>query len=238
MKRLLVIFCCALVANAASQAHAQHSDVEFGYSGGMIDIEFGPEGRVFEGEFVVGGLFDRTTDDPGWGSEVADGKGIGPGELIGYNVLENLFYWDGTAETTTSAFVTFDHFPAVPNNVVSQTGITSPNASFSGSLLNVIDQAAPTGDFHQHVDWTLSAGSPTGAYGVLLELESNNAGIANSQNFGIVWNFGLSDVQFEAGVDHFVTTRNLATAAIPEPSSATMLLAIGASALFARRRRA
>ncbi len=237
MKRILFLVCCMVATSMAPVAHAQHSDVEFGYDGGMIDIEFGAEGRIFEGDFVVGGLFDRTTDDPGWASELSEGLGIGAGDLVGYNVLENLFYWDGTAEAATTASITFDHFPAIADNVVSQSGSTSANVSFTGTLTNVIDQADGAGEFHQHIDWSLSAGSPTGAYGVLLDLETDAAGIANSESFGVIWNFGLNDTQFEAGVDHFVTTRNLSISAVPEPGSAMLLLAGGASAMLLRRRR-
>lgn len=240
MKQSVFLMGLAIAALCTSGAYAQHSDVEFGYTGGAIEIEFGAEGRMFESDFPTSGASENFSAEPGFGSEPPE-FGINPNDLIGYNVLENLFYWDGTTElsASTPASITIEHgLPGVPDNIVSNTGRTSATMNLNvGSLTNVIGQANASGVFHTHLDFTLDAAAPNGAYGLVFELGTSAAGIANSETFGIIFNHGLNDAQFEAGADHFATTRGFA--AVPEPSSLAMLACVGgASCLFRRRRKA
>ena len=62
-----------------------------------------------------------------------------------------------------------------------------------------------------------------------MELTTDEAGIANSDPFYIVFNFGLDEEIFEGAVEAFAGT-------VPEPTAA-MLLAVGASFFAAARRR-
>lgn len=236
----MFLFGIALAILCSSKLHAQHSDIEFGYTGGSIEIEFGSEGRIFESEFPTSGASENFSAEPGFGSEPPE-FGINPNDLIGYNVLENLFYWDGTTELSagTPASITIEHgLPGVPDNIVSNVGRTSATMNLNvGSLTNAIGQANASGIFHTHLDFTLDAAAPDGAYGLVFELGTSAAGIGNSETFGIIFNHGLNDTQFEAGVDHFVSTRGFN--AVPEPSSLAMLACVsGATCLFRRRRRA
>jgi len=241
MRHLKAFSLLMLAVLWAAPVRAQHSDVEFGYSGGQIEIEnTGPEGRVFEGDIPTSGLFMNTTDDPGFGSEISEGLGINPNNIIGYNVLQNLFFWNGTAEQTPTASLTIE-------NAVGPDTVVNATSGFQGvsfaSLLNLIGQADTAGDFHSHVDFTLSSGAPLGAYGLLWSLASDDpSGIADSDPFGILFNYGLDEEEFEAGVEYFVETRGLQanTTPIPEPSSWLVFAITGVGLLAGRslRRRA
>lgn len=183
-------FLAALVAVGlgVAEAQAQHSDIEFGYDSGMIEIEPGHDGLVFESDMPTSGLFEGFTGDPGFGSEVIEGLGIGANDVISYNLLDNLFFWSEATEgfedpgTTT---ITIDNAVGADTLVSASSGMIIPGG--------VIGQASGTGDFHSHVDFQLSSGAPIGAYGLLLELESDDSGIANSDPFFIVFNFGLDE---------------------------------------------
>jgi len=233
-KSFLRVLVCTLPLLLTAQTQAQHSDIEFGYAGGKIEIGFGAEGRIFEADIPLDGLTPRFTTDPGFAADEPDeGFILNPGDIIGYNIHDRLFYWDGVSEVTADPAWTIRIDDVVGNFIVSNTS----TASFSGfsPLSQIIGQANSTGEFHTHLDFTLSNDAPIGAYGLLMSLSTNAAGIADSQIFGIMYNFGLEEAAFEAGVDHFVTTRGLSV--VPEPGAAALLLTGLGSVLLRRQRR-
>ncbi len=230
----LRVLVCALPLLLTAQAQAQHSDVEFGYLDGKIEIGFGAEGRIFEADIPLDGLTPRFTTNPGFAAdEPAEGFILNPSDIIGYNIHDRLFYWDGISEVASDPAWTIQIDDVVGNFIVSNTSAESFSSFAPNS--QIIGQAGPTGEFHTHLDFTLSGTAPTGAYGLLMSLSTNAAGIANSQTFGIMFNFGLDDAAFEAGVDHFVTTRGLSV--VPEPGAAALLLTGLGSVLLRRQRR-
>lgn len=224
----------AIAIAITGSTFAQHSDIEFGIAGGKIDIEFGAEGQVFESEFGTVGLTEQFTDDPGFGSEVAEGLGgWTPGTIIDYNILGPLEYHDGTS------------FAAVPSGVSiligdNPTGGLTVDASTVGPVsgTGIIGDADGLGDVHTHIDFTLQPGQadvgdnpPAGAYALLMELTTDEAGIANSDPFYIVFNWGLPDggVAFEGAVEAFASQ-------VPEPTSLA-IVGIGSMLVLSRRRR-
>ena len=229
MKRYIVysIFCLIFFVGDIYGQHGHsdhgHSDIEFAYQNGMVDIEFGPEGRVFEGEFPTSGTDLQFTTEPGFASETSEGMGIGSGDQIVYNVLDSLLFWNGSsiAAPTAGTQIRIGNIPpTVPDTVVSGTSGSQPG-SFSPAA-NRVGAADGTGDFHADLDWFLepNTGNPgTGAYAVKLNLSTSAAGIANSDDFFIVYNFGLGDTEFEEGVEAFA-------ALVPEPSS-MMIVGVG-----------
>ena len=206
-------------------AIAQHSDVEFEYHDGKIDIHFGPEGQVFEGDMPTdpNNPLNGFTNEPGFASETSEGLGIGPNDLISYNVLGPLLYHDGTSFMPTAESIFGDDQP--------MAGVVEINAGTTAAdgLGGLIGQADGSGDFHVDLGWLLSSGAANGAYGVLLDLETDALGISNSDPFYIAFNFGLNETTFEGAVGDFA-------AIVPAPSSLAVAV-VGGLLLLIRRRR-
>lgn len=199
------------VGLSAGAQEAPHSDIEFQYLHGAIQVEEGDEGFVFEGEFGEG-AFANEASEPGIASELEEGMGIHPGNTIAFNVLNSLYYWDGNhfalpGETS----LTISGVGGSADTVISATsGIQ--RSSFA-TPANLLGQADAEGSFHVDPKFTISDGAPAGGYGLLLSLSTDDdAAIADSAPFGVMLNFGLEEAAFEAGVEAF-------GAIVPEPSS-------------------
>lgn len=234
-------FCATFVVVGlfVTNAQAQHSDVEFGYEAGKVEIEPGHDGLVFESDFPSSGLFERYSTNPGFGSEIVEGLGIGAGDIMSYNILDNLYFWSLATEdfdSPGSATIEIDNAVG-PNTLVGgTTGMLIPAGT--------IGQADGGGDFHSHVGFTLSAGAPLGAYGLLMEMETNATGIAKSDPFFIVFNYGLDEDGTNPSVPDFedaILAFSNELQAVPEPSSITLatigLALLGCGVLRRKARR-
>ena len=229
LSRFLLGLACGLVLLTGS-LQAQHAgDLEFEYVGGQISIVNGEQGfedgtKIFEAEMGFGGLFDGFTDEPGFISEGPD-HGIGPNDIINYNVLQSRFgfflnYWNpttGLVETTSSTLdVTLD-------------GIATQTISSLIGGGGVLGQADGIGDFHSHLDFQLSNGSAVGAYALLVELSTNRSGVSKSDPFYIVFGYGIDETQHGDAVAKF--------AGVPEPGAIGLLTAGALAGLVRLRRR-
>lgn len=225
---VLMVFSGAVSALAEDE-HA-HNDVEFEYRAGKIAIEFGGEGRVFEGEFPVDGEMEQASENPGFGSELAEGLGVSPLDIIDYNVLGPLVYHNGTnfAPVPGGASILIEDNPVNAGSLAVTSSTTGP---ISGP--GAIAQADLNGEVHTHLEFFLepaSLGVPEyGAYGFLMQLTTDRPGVAPSAPFYLVFNFGLEEQVFEGAVESFA-------AQIPEPST-LVIGALGMLGVAIRKRR-
>jgi hypothetical protein len=257
MKLRLFLSITAIIC-LSSNLHAQHNDMIFGYDDpnnptdfllspltstttgdGIILIPTNMEEDIFvDGEF--------SGDQPGFSTE-APGQGliVNPGNSILLGALdasENSsfgvgyvnFYNPATDELEPSGRIAFkDNTIGTPDLVLDGDLIES------GVNSQFISQASSTGFVHSHIRWDLldDATAPLGAYGILVELQSNFAGTSldefelTSEPFWIILNNGIELEEFEE-----FAVRAFETAAIPEPGTFG-LLAAGMAGVLLRRRR-
>ncbi|HMP79218.1 MAG TPA: hypothetical protein PKD54_07180 [Pirellulaceae bacterium] len=225
--KFLMVAGLAMLLLPATDARAQHAgDVEFAYESGEIVIENGERGRLdariyFAGTFGVGGPLDRYTDDPGFESH----DPIGAGDRIDFEVLLSRFGTFLTVFDPLSNSVLGAH--PYPLNVYK--GASSVNVTAASGGIGLVGFARGSGMFHEHINFQLSGSAPAGAYGLLMRLKTDAAGIADSEPFWLIFNYDLSPGVFEQGVR--------AITGIPEPSGLALLGLFGAAGLARYRRR-
>jgi hypothetical protein len=227
---------------SAEDPHEGHSDIEFVRRNGRLEVLPTAEGFVFEGEFPLDGVDRQFTSEPGFGSELEEGLGIGAGAQVFYDVLEPLRFWkDGfqpVPEGVQIRIINQPPSPVVPDAVVTVT---------SGVTLGSVDPprqrvgaAEESGDFHADLQFLLEpnlnpAAIPEawfGAYGLKLSLMTDEVGVERSAPFYLVFNLGLEEESFEAGVAAYASQ-------VPEPASAVLTAAGGlACLLWSRGRKA
>lgn len=231
------------VAGLTLAAEAQHSDVEvFNDNGNLVTVG----GPLFEGEFGDVAAIPFATINPGFASEPDEAAEDGfltipEDEQISFNVVKELFYWDGTQvlDVPTDHFLRIQQgsLASVIRDVDGTTGFQSGFVFGEEGESIGSDDVAESGGFHSHLTFELlkngtsgpEAGDVSGAYGVVLELDGSTLG--KSDPFGVLFNFGLGEEspQFEAAGDFFA-------AVIPEPTSLA-IAGIGGLVLLSRRRR-
>ena len=209
------------VFQSPQNAHAQHSDIELEFHDGQIEVEFGPEGAVFEGEIETGGLTPNETSEPGFETH----EPVGAGNLVGFNVHGPLLRWDGTQFVSPGA--------AVVNITDNLSNVTSVDASTTLELASFTlpgDKLLGEDDFHFDPTYEIVGGTPGNAYGIVLSLSTNASGIADSAKFGLLFNYGSMDENlFEAGVEALA-------ARVPEPAALLLLPLAGLTTLRVRKK--
>ncbi len=137
--------------------------------------------RVFESEF---GALDFT-DEPGFDS---DSGVFPPLSQIGFSIRRALRLWNGSA------------FPADPTGIPAER-IRIRKSGFGDVLTPTTDTLTPgfaidvssSGEFHQHLGYTLQSPNAPGIYLLELELWSSAPAILTSDPFWIVFNNDLSE---------------------------------------------
>lgn len=247
---LILFLLISILGNAAfaQEDEEDHGDIEIGYSGGAIIFEadhFTNEGiALFESEFDIS-FGDTQTDEPGFDTIA--------GNVIPDNHQVFLRILDANADSATDIGEGYLNFFDPDDNLIHSSGdlrIFRETASpvdplfltdgdyDMGSLTQLVD-VADEGEIHGHVVFDLLNDSEDeeGAFGMLFQLESYFDGFDGSapdlvsDKFWIVVNNGMIEEDFE--------TRALPAfgiAAVPEPTSAVLLLA-GIAGLGMKRRR-
>lgn len=209
-----VMAACVLVSSGQLACAQGHFDVQFSYVQGKIDVAppTGATDLVFESNFPTFGIEQQFATLPGLASEAAAGLGIGAGDQIFYDVLDDLLYWDGTDLTTPPENYLIrvsNNPPSVPDTIIDED--SGQQLGSEDPLQNRIGAADDIGDFHVDLQWRLEPNpfpqpSPPedfGAYGVKLRLSTSAAGIAKSAPLIFAFNFGLNNTGFEQAVEAF-----------------------------------
>jgi hypothetical protein len=252
-----IFFSTVVLVMISSNLFAQHehSDVEFGYDNlsnpTSIDIEafdFTSDGFMyFESEMEELDPFNPgnfSSDEPGFATNDAEGLLVNEDDQIWLQALD--------ASTLSSFGVGYVNYynPGTDTlEAFGRIGIKDNSASVNDLILNgasvesgdnpqFIGLGDAAGDVHDHViaDLLDDSTSPLGAYGIMFQLQSDfdvadGTMDVNSDPFWIVWNHGMSESDFET-----LALPKYGVSAVPEPGSLG-LFAVGATALFMRRRR-
>ena len=150
--------------------------------------------------------------------------------FLAFEVQNTLSYWDGSswsASTPGSEALTIADVLGTSTTTVTDYSITNP--------IGLVDQADAEGGVHSHLDFEINLAAASGAY--LLELALvgfsdqalTNLIVPASDSFFIVFNYGMDEEIFEAGVDA------LGVSEVPLPA-AWLFLASGLGTLALGRR--
>lgn len=151
-------------------------------------------------------IFKSTLDlIPGFGSEteypgitvLSSASNVPVGTKFSFNVIDNLFYWDGSKLASTAATLSFE------NALADSVAVTK----------NTIREASPTfgiyngsAGWHEHGYYTLSLGAPAGVYGLVVSFTA--PGVGGSAPVLLAFNQGVGDsAAFQKGVDAIAATQ-------------------------------
>lgn len=144
-------------------------------------------------DFIPG--FGYETDMPGI-SIASSASNISSGKQISFNVVDNLFYYDGTSIVPTAATLT------VENALGQSVAVTHDTIFENGPLLGTYNGS--TG-WHEHGYFTLDLSAPVGAYGLVVTFTA--PGLAYSEAVLLMFNRGLSTPQFNSAVSAVAATQ-------------------------------
>lgn len=255
VKNAVITMAVTLMSIGVCQA--QHQDVEFGYDNTSNPMAFDIEGSTFTFDGLL--IFEADMEEfdpfnpgnfgsaePGFATNAAEGLLINSGDRISLRVLN---------ATTHSAFgVGFVNYYNPGTNsleaLASRRMLAEQNSgSFDDLVINglgfemgdnpiFLAAGSASGDIHDHIFFDLldDATAPFGAYGLLVQLESdfqsNGFGVTDLEStpFWMIWNHGMDENDFD-------TLALPKFGAVPEPSGLLLLgsLVLGAVGMHRRR---
>ena len=231
MKFRLLALVTAMIC-LSSNLFAQHNDVEFGYDDVANPSEFILAPLDFD-IFTQDGILlvktnmeirdpfmpnDFSGDQPGFATNrgLTPPLQVNPGDFIMINVL------DATAHSAFGVgFVNFynpttDSLEASGRLALEDNTLSTPDLVMNGTSIEsgvtpqFIGVANSSGDVHDHVVFDLldDSTAPMGAYGVLVQLQSDFAPIdgnmdLSSDPFWVVFNHGLTTSEFDQALEKF-----------------------------------
>ena len=192
-------------------------------------------------------------DDPGFNTELFEGEfaattGFTPGSFVGISVQAALKHWDATGTPDFQPVTNGESFLLDNFGVSRQVGAAFDPTDF---YVFEVEGAPDTGAFHGHLV-SIMEDSSLGMLGIyLVEVivingdltnaadgtGTRNSALAPSQSIFFLYNFEMSEDDFEAAVDAFAATLNgtQPNGDVPEPATA-MLALLALPALAGRRR--
>ncbi|MBX3358453.1 MAG: hypothetical protein KF745_08495 [Phycisphaeraceae bacterium] len=150
-----------------------------------------PERRVFPAE--LGDLGENSTNEPGFDSEVGV---FAPGSSLGFRLRGPLRRWNGADFNAAGAeqiAVTLSLFP--PLGPVFTP--TIPGEIVTGFTVQVL----AAGDWHHHLEYTLTAPAEPGIYLLELSMFSTDPAVAESRPLWLVINKQRPEAEHEAATD-------------------------------------
>jgi hypothetical protein len=138
---------------------------------------------------------DHETEYPGI-SVASSASKVPNGTALSFNVIDNLFYWDGSKLAPTSATLTFE------NALSKSVSVTQNTIYENGPLFGTYNG---TTGWHEHGYYMLNIAAPVGAYGLVVSFAAS--GLSSSDPVLLVFNRGLNSVQFDAGVKAIAATQ-------------------------------
>ncbi len=256
--RLRLVLSLMALTLMSSNLRAQHNDVEFGYDdlnnpSSFILAPLGFDSVTSDGIILVRSNMeeldpfspgDFSGDQPGFTTHLAEGLIVNPGDAIMINTLDAAdhsvfgvgfvnFYNPVADELQATGRIAFlDNTGSTPDLILNGDSIES------GVNPQFIGLADGGGNVHDHISWDLldDASAPLGAYGMLVQLQSDFAPLdgnmdLSSDPFWLVFNHGMTPEDFET-----FALPKFGLASIPEPSS-LIILSLSAVGLAVRRRR-
>jgi hypothetical protein len=207
----------------SSNLLAQHNDVEFGYDNLNNPSNFLLSPLSFNSTTSDGIIIVRSSmreldpfnagefsaDQPGFATDNAEGLAVNPGDCIlisALNASEHSafgvgyvnFYNPATNSLEAAGRIAFiDNRSGTPDLVLNGDTIES------GVDPQFIERANNSGVVHDHITWDLldDATAPVGAYGILVQLQSDyefdGTVELSSDPFWLVFNYGMSEDDFE-----------------------------------------
>ncbi len=207
----------------SSNLLAQHNDVEFGYDNLNNPSNFLLSPLSFNSTTSDGIIIVRSSmreldpfnagefsaDQPGFATDNAEGLAVNPGDGIlisALNASEHSafgvgyvnFYNPATNSLEAAGRIAFiDNRSGTPDLVLNGDTIES------GVDPQFIERANNSGVVHDHITWDLldDATAPVGAYGILVQLQSDyefdGTVELSSDPFWLVFNYGMSEDDFE-----------------------------------------
>src|SRR5215470_52213 len=132
------VLALAALSALTCSAGAQHSELVFEADGGELHVLPNADGQfVYAADFGDKGFPANQIDHPEF---VAEPGGLNPGDLIGFDVVHSLLYWNGSAFDTvpTGESVNISLFP------LGSVDVGGPQPGF------LFAQAGPDGSVNQH----------------------------------------------------------------------------------------
>jgi hypothetical protein len=183
----VVVACGGLAGVAGAQVHA--GDIVLAVVDGRITTGAGV-GAAFEQRRVfatqLGVSFPHFNDSPGY--DCLTGT-FPAGSRNGFRILNALRKWDGSD---------FDLIPAERMEVRFGTTLARLTPQTPGIVDGFTLSVASNGTWHRHYGYTLLAPASEGVYLLSMSLFSNDAGIAESEPFWIIFNDGATQAEADA----------------------------------------